>query len=984
MDSEKKKLILSINPDLLPQINEQEIEGIHLTLKDHEAIHIELDSKINNISLIKGDKGTDGYTPQKNVDYFDGEPGYTPIKNVDYFDGERGAPGRNGIDGENGIGIPGKDGSPDTPQQIVEKINTTTDSIEPTVIKGGVTKLEDVLKELKDPKSPFRLKPKDIEGMPLDFSDQRWHGGGKSIELQTNGVDNGSQTLLNLTAGSNITLTDNGAGRVTIASSGGGGSVTDVTATSPITSSGGTTPNISTSMSTNKLIGRGTAGTGVMQEITLGTNLSLSGTTLNATAGTGTVTSVTLATPNSTLSLGGTNPITTSGTINADINLSHANTWAALQTFSTSTISITGGSNGYVLSTNGSGTLSWIAAGGGITGSGASGQVTYWSGTSSITGDNNIFWNSTTQEFGIQTSASPQAVGHFVSALGQTAGTVSGLSSGTLTESLNTPVSDSVTAGAPLTVGSYSGLASFNYFTGSYIATGNSYQYNIYNIYFDGSTYFYSPVQANCNAGTDDGSSNNFSISISWSATPTGGGYVGTVIARVTNFGGTQYFDATGQSGVGSSGSIVDDGSGSPYNWGSSSFPSGYTQSPDFIPNGTTYSYDVWSQQTSPSGHLIYVMGDSPSFSDGVIGGVYPFSLSLHNANGFTVKFHETSPNSSFYKIISASNSATQYTNTTPDSSTLSPNSYGYAPDGTGTTPNYYRATAYKTISGVLVFGTSPSWSVNYDSAFNTWYSSVSWSSLGAAADGYMVEYSTDGITASKHFDNMNVVSFFDDTLTAWISGAATLTPTLFIPPAGLFVRDSQDNRPTLILRTPQTTGQQENWLDFQDGNGASQGHIETTQSIFSIFSPHEMTYDGADHIWLIGSSPFLYLSSSGRLGVNQSSPTEALDVSGSANFSGNAYVRGAPYFSYKAITSTYAAGSAECVLDCTSGTFTVTLQTAVGIKGLIMVIKNSGTGVVTVATSAGQLIDSSSTYTITSGAWVWVMSTNSGWIIIG
>ena len=63
-----------------------------------------------------------------------------------------------------------------------------------------------------------------------------------------------------------------------------GGTVTSVGATSPITSSGGTTPTISTSMATNKLIGRTTAGTGVMEEISVGTGLSLSSGTLSNSA----------------------------------------------------------------------------------------------------------------------------------------------------------------------------------------------------------------------------------------------------------------------------------------------------------------------------------------------------------------------------------------------------------------------------------------------------------------------------------------------------------------------------------------------------------------------------------------------------------------------------------------------------------------------------------------------------------------------------
>jgi len=67
------------------------------------------------------------------------------------------------------------------------------------------------------------------------------------------------------------------------------GAVSSVTATSPITSTGGATPVISTSMATNKLIGRSTAGTGVMEEITIGSGLALSGGTLSSSGSPGSI-----------------------------------------------------------------------------------------------------------------------------------------------------------------------------------------------------------------------------------------------------------------------------------------------------------------------------------------------------------------------------------------------------------------------------------------------------------------------------------------------------------------------------------------------------------------------------------------------------------------------------------------------------------------------------------------------------------------------
>lgn len=71
-----------------------------------------------NIGIVgTGKDGVDGYTPQKNVDYFDGKDGkdgadgkdgYTPVKGVDYFDGKDGAPGKDGSNGKDGKD--GKDG----------------------------------------------------------------------------------------------------------------------------------------------------------------------------------------------------------------------------------------------------------------------------------------------------------------------------------------------------------------------------------------------------------------------------------------------------------------------------------------------------------------------------------------------------------------------------------------------------------------------------------------------------------------------------------------------------------------------------------------------------------------------------------------------------------------------------------------------------------------------------------------------------------
>jgi hypothetical protein len=59
--------------------------------------------------------------------------------------------------------------------------------------------------------------------------------------------------------------------------------------------------------------------------------------------------------------------------------------------------------------------------------------------------------------------------------------------------------------------------------------------------------------------------------------------------------------------------------------------------------------------------------------------------------------------------------------------------------------------------------------------------------------------------------------------------------------------------------------------------------------------------------------------------------------------------------------TSTYTIDNEDCVVNCTSGTFTVTLPTAVGLEGQYFIVKNSGTGVITIDGDGSETIDGQS-----------------------
>jgi len=153
-----------------------------------------------------------------------------------------------------------------TLQQVTTAGNTTTDTI---YLQTGLSPLSVILDNgyISLFNNITNRQITISTSNDISFSD----GGGSSLYLKSPAT---------ITATNTQTL-QNASGTVALLSDVG---VTSVTATSPITSSGGATPDISTSMATNKLIGRSTAGTGVMEEITIGSGLSLSGGTLSSTS----------------------------------------------------------------------------------------------------------------------------------------------------------------------------------------------------------------------------------------------------------------------------------------------------------------------------------------------------------------------------------------------------------------------------------------------------------------------------------------------------------------------------------------------------------------------------------------------------------------------------------------------------------------------------------------------------------------------------
>jgi hypothetical protein len=132
--------------------------------------------------------------------------------------------------------------------------------------------------------------------------------------------------------------------------------------------------------------------------------------------------------------------------------------------------------------------------------------------------------------------------------------------------------------------------------------------------------------------------------------------------------------------------------------------------------------------------------------------------------------------------------------------------------------------------------------------------------------------------------------------------------------------------------------------------------------------------YDATEGFWkLIGGDRELMLTS-----VNQ--------FSASNTFSGAFYANAGVGYQIKTKSSAYTTTADDFIITATSGTWDLTLV-ASNAAGITQCIKNSGTGVITILTSAGGTIDGLASGEIKlrqyDCIWLHSIGTNTGWKIL-
>jgi len=160
-----------------------------------------------------------------------------------------------------------------------------------------------------------------------------------------------------------------------------------------------------------------------------------------------------------------------------------------------------------------------------------------------------------------------------------------------------------------------------------------------------------------------------------------------------------------------------------------------------------------------------------------------------------------------------------------------------------------------------------------------------------------------------------------------------------------------------------------------------------TASSNYGLFSIGDGPFDGSTAGFFSGSANGTLIA--GNLASGSTSDLLNLQVGGGSKYKidsdGNTTIKGSLTLNYVAVTTTYSILATDYTVNATSGTFTVTLPTAVGITGKVYNLHNSGSGIITIATTSSQTIDGNASGVLTLVQYdnLKVQSDGANWIII-
>jgi hypothetical protein len=321
--------------------------------------------------------------------------------------------------------------------------------------------------------------------------------------------------------------------------------------------------------------------------------------------------------------------------------------------------------------------------------SGTANKIAYANGTNSLTTDSSLHWDVSYDRVGVQTS-NPKAVGHFVSSTGEQVAVPLTFSASLVQwVDLAVPSGSSATQQPGRLMNPNSPSASENGSGTSSFAGTETLTYRIYP--YDGlGTYGvqYTETTPVTLTGTNG-------VDLSWTDDNTGSESIaGYVILRDVDGGGFN--------------EIYDVGLVTSYSDENADFTGGAigTQYADYVADGTTRSYDVYSKKTIAGVVTYSPSGESYNLTDNSSGKPYQVQHTIvgYEAGGSAriIGAEDGTSADSYIDGVSVLENATTWTLGT----TVSPTSLGYTSDGTILSKKYFLRKT-DSIAGILVYSSA-------------------------------------------------------------------------------------------------------------------------------------------------------------------------------------------------------------------------------------------------------------------------------------